>query len=295
MHHPVRIPLLGRLAGLLLFTAAAVFAQTPPRAAHVFIVSFDGGKPSVIADSDMPVLKQLVTEGAHTWEAKTVVPSITLLSHASMVSGVGPAKHGITWNDWMPEKGLIPVPTIFSLAHPHGFTTAMFVGKPKFKHLNLPGSLDAFVLPVPKADAKAVAAAFAARLPLLNPDLCLIHFADPDSAGHKYGWGSPEQKAAFANSDAALKIVMDALQAAGLANSSVVILTADHGGHDKTHGSDSPEDVNIPWIAWGKGVKKNFKLTAPVSTCDTAATALWLLGRPVPAEFDGKPVTEAFE
>ena len=172
---------LARLAVLFLFTAACLTAQTTPRAAHVFIVSFDGGKPSVIADSTMPVLKKMVAEGACTWDAKTVVPSITLLAHASMVSGVGPAKHKITWNDWMPEKGMIPVPTIFSLVHPHGFTTAMYAGKPKFKHLNLPGSLDEFVLPLPKADAKAVAAAFAARLPLLNPDVCLIHFADPDT------------------------------------------------------------------------------------------------------------------
>jgi predicted AlkP superfamily pyrophosphatase or phosphodiesterase len=288
-------PLVARLIAFFLLSAALASAQTAPRASRVFIVSFDGGKPAVIADSEMPVLKRLAAEGACTWEAHTVVPSITLLSHASMISGVGPAKHKITWNDWQPEKGLIPVPTIFSLAHPHGFTTAIFAGKPKFKHLNLPGSLDEFVLPLPKANAKDVAAAFAARLPLLNVDLCLIHFADPDSAGHKYGWGSPEQKQAFADSDAALKIVMDALKAAGIAENSVVILTADHGGHDKTHGSDSPEDVNIPWIAWGKGVKKDFKLTQPVSTCDTAATALWLLGLPIPAEFDGKPVTEAFE
>ena len=278
-----------------LLAVATLSGQTTPRVDRVFIVSFDGGKPSVIADSEMPVLKKLVTEGAYTWSARTVVPSITLLSHASMISGVGPAKHHITWNNWQPEKGLIPVPTIFSLAHPHGFRTAMFVGKPKFKHLNLPGSLDEFVLPLPTANAKDVAAAFAARLPLLNVDLCLIHFADPDSTGHKYGWGSPEQKQAFADSDAALKIVMDALKTAGIADSSVVILTADHGGHDKTHGTDSPEDVLIPWIVWGKGVKKDFKITTPVSTCDTAATALWLLGLPIPAEFDGKPVTEAFE
>ena len=87
-----------RVAALFLFTATAALlsAQTTPRAARVFIISFDGGKPSVIADSTMPVLKQMVAEGACTWEAKTVVPSLTLLSHASMISGVGPAKHKIT-------------------------------------------------------------------------------------------------------------------------------------------------------------------------------------------------------
>jgi len=49
----------------------------------VFIISLDGGKPSVIAGSEMPVLKRMVAEGAHTCEARTVVPSLTRLSHAS--------------------------------------------------------------------------------------------------------------------------------------------------------------------------------------------------------------------
>ncbi len=36
------------------------------------------------------------------------------------------------------------------------------------------------------------------------------------------------------------------------------------------------------------------RVAGPVMTCDTAATALWLLGLPVPEAFDGKPVTCAF-
>jgi arylsulfatase A-like enzyme len=74
----------------------------------------------------------------------------------------------------------------------------------------------------------------------------------------------------------------------------VIILSADHGGHDKTHGSTSLEDMHIPWIVWGKGVRKDYTITKRVSTCDTAATALWLLGIPLPEDLDGKPVTSAF-
>jgi arylsulfatase A-like enzyme len=53
--------------------------------------------------------------------------------------------------------------------------------------------------------------------------------------------------------------------------------------------------MHIPWIAWGKGVRKGFTITAPVTTYDTAATALWLLDVPGPAWLDGQPVTSAFE
>lgn len=272
-----------------------VAAETP-KVEHVFIISFDGGggAPGVIERHEsMPVFKRLFAEGASTWSARTIFPSITLPSHTSMLTGVGPDKHKILWNDWKPDKGLVTVPTVFSLAKEKGLCTAMFVGKPKFKHLNLPGSVDLFFLPEPKGNAKAVAAAVAENLPKLKPNLCFIHFADPDSTGHKYGWGSPEQTTALIECDQALGTILDAIRKAGLADSSVVILTADHGGHDKTHGSAEQCDMNIPWVAWGRGVKPG-SLSSPITTYDTAATALWLLNVSIPADWDGKPVREAF-
>ena len=89
-----------------------------------------------------------------------------------------------------------------------------------------------------------------------------------------------------------------------MTSSSVIILTADHGSHDVknkdgkivgTHGSAETSDVTIPWVAWGKGVKEDYAITAPVVQYDTAATALWLLNIPVPDYFWGRPVTSAFE
>jgi arylsulfatase A-like enzyme len=52
--------------------------------------------------------------------------------------------------------------------------------------------------------------------------------------------------------------------------------------------------MTIPWVAWGKSVKAGTTLTRPVNTTDTTATALWLLGVPIPAQLDGRPVYEAF-
>lgn len=72
--------------------------------------------------------------------------------------------------------------------------------------------------------------------------------------------------AAFANEDAALAVLQDAAKKAGILEESVFIMTADHGGHDKTHGSNSPEDMTIPWIVSGKGVKAGFVITVPVTT-----------------------------
>lgn len=291
-----------------------VAASAARRAEHVFIISIDGGKPAVIAQSKMPALQQLVAEGAHTWTANTIYPSKTLPSHTAMLTGVGPDKHMIAWNNWVPSNGIVQVPTVFSEAKHAGLSTSMFVGKEKFRHLIIPGTVDKFdynktesgeVAKKTAGDtktvkegtvlAKVVAADVSTHIKEQKPNLCMIHFTDTDNAGHKSGWGSPEQIQAFADVDAALKVVLDAIKAAGIAESSVVIVSADHGGHDKTHGLNIPDDMNIPWIVWGKGAKKNFAITAPVTTYDTAATALWLLDVPRPAAFDGKPVRSAFE
>lgn len=300
------------LACFCSFLAATVSLRAERLAEHVFVISFDGGKPAVIAQSEMPVLQKVVTEGAVTWGAQTIFPSKTLPSHTSMLTGLSPAKHHVLWNNFEPERGVIAAPTMFTIARKADakLGTALFAGKMKFRHLLQPGSLDVFDFKGPTQDALAsaaaeieksvnpaqsVAASAVAYIQEKKPNLCFIHFPDPDSAGHKSGWGSPEQKEAFKVSDQALGQVMRAIEAVGIAGTSVVIISADHGGHDKTHGENIPDDMTIPWIAWGKGVKKHFTITDAVTTYDTAATALWLLGVPVPAELDGKPVKQAFE
>ena len=70
-------------------------------------------------------------------------------------------------------------------------------------------------------------------------------------------------------------------------------LGADHGGHDTTHGSQLPEDMTIPWFASGPGIQPK-QLGTQVHTMDTAATAAFALGLPIPMEWDGVPVYEAF-
>lgn len=297
------------LAALSLLATAAFAA---PRADHVFIVSIDGGKPKVIHETEMPVIKRLAAEGAVTWTANTIVPPKTLPSHTSMLTGLGPDKHQVLWNDWMPIRGFVKVPTIFSLLRQQdaAATTGLFAGKVKFRHLWLKGSLDMFDVggpqegqPIPAAASEIEKQVVPAQTVVKNavawiaekkPRLCFVHFPDADSAGHRSGWGSPEQKEAFKVCDQALGQLTRAIEQAGIAGSSVVIVTADHGGTGKTHKDDTPDDRNIPWIAWGKGVKPGHTITAAVDTYDTAATALWLLDVPLPADFDGQPVTEAF-
>jgi predicted AlkP superfamily pyrophosphatase or phosphodiesterase len=210
-------------------------AAAPP---SVVVISLDGLRPDAVQAAIAPNLVALAARGSFTYQARTIVPPITLPSHSSMLSGFTPAQHGITWNDYQPERGFIRVPTIFARAHEAGFRTVAVVGKAKLTHLNVPGTIDAF-LEVDDDEAAAAAAVSQAR----SFGLMFVHLPDTDRAGHAQGWMSPAYLRAVANADAAVGRILDALPA-----EATVIVCADHGGHGLGHGHEVTEDLNMSFI-----------------------------------------------
>lgn len=267
---------------------SAVFAEVD----HVIVISIDGGKPASILNSRMPILNRMVSEGASTFQAKTISPSSTLPSHVSMLTGVSPGVHKVTWNYWNPLKGTVKVPTVFSLAKGAGLSTAMFATKDKFKHLEIKNSLDMFSIGA--TDAISVALLASEYLKEKKPNLLFVHLPDSDVAGHAYGWESPEQLSALENVDQAIGILKSSIEEFLAEKNYAVIVTADHGGSQRNHGSSSYDDSTIPWITWGSVTRKNYKISTDVNTVDTAATALWLLGNPLPAQLEGVPLKDAY-
>jgi arylsulfatase A-like enzyme len=106
---------------------------------------------------------------------------------------------------------------------------------------------------------------------------------------------SNSQFEAVRHTDKCLRTLLDATAASGLDRDTLFILSADHGGHGHNHDGKIKEDRLIPWIAWGPGVRAGHRITAPISTVDTAATALWALGYPNTPGAIGHPVMEAFD
>jgi hypothetical protein len=208
-----------------------------------------------------------------------------------MLSGYDVEAHGLGWNDYIPSNGFIRTPTLFSLAHDAGRRTEMVVSKEKLVHIATPGTVDEFTY-VPGGD---YAVAEQAGIAIADGfDVLFVHFPGPDTAGHEAGWMSPIYLGTVAHSDEAVARVLAALEAAGLREGTLIILTSDHGGHDTVHGSSRPADMTVPWIIHGPGVVPGTRLTSPIVVYDTAATAAWALGLPLPADLDGRPVLEAF-
>ncbi len=265
--------------------------STPdPRPARVLILSIDGFRPDSIEMAPMPNLLGLLDISAYSLKARTINPSSTLPSHASMLTGLCPDKHGVDWNDYRPGRGYANGTDIFDLAHAAGLSTVMVVGKEKLRQVTEPENTDVFEF---INDRDTVIAARVAELIPLGFDLIFVHFPTPDWMGHEYGWLSPEQLSVLFRADQALEAILSALDGTGMREDTLVIVTADHGGHKTTHGTDLQEDMLIPWIAFGKGILPG-QLTTSVNTTDTAATVAWALGLPIQPEWDGLPVLEAF-
>jgi hypothetical protein len=260
---------------------------------HVVIISIDGLRPDALALADTPIMDGLMAKGAYFPNAQTVGISETLPSHASMLSGMVPEKHGIVWGlpyiGWPGMNG----PTLFSVAHQAGHSTAMVFGKEKLGHLILPNSVDEhFGADVGDPEIKQQAVQF---IEAGLPTVLFIHFPDTDRVGHAYGWMSANQLQSVAFVDGLIGEIMAAIERGGYLDNTLLIITADHGGHDKVHGDDSPEDRTIPWLAVRPGGPAGITLTRRINTYDTAATALYALALPIPDRWDGQPVMELFE
>ncbi len=268
-------------------------SPTQSQIEHIVIISIDGLRPDALNVANTPNIDELRDKGAYSPKAQTVSLSITLPSHASMLTGMIPDKHGIIWGlpyiGWPGMAG----PSLLSEAHDAGFSTAMSFGKEKLNYLCLENSVDyLFGEDVHDLEVKEHAIEF---IQAGLPNVLFIHFPDVDRVGHDYGWMSTNQLYSIAYTDGLIGEIVAEIEAGGYLDSTMFIVSADHGGHGKGHGDDSSLDRTIPWLAVGPGIQSGVILSSQINTYDTAATAMYALNLPIPEKWDGQPVLEIFE
>jgi predicted AlkP superfamily pyrophosphatase or phosphodiesterase len=275
-------------------------APEAPTTTHIFVISIDGLRPDALDAANTPHIDELLKMGAYTPRAQTVIPSRTLPAHTSMLSGLKVEKHQVETNTYHDEMGYLPFPTIFTKAKEQGLRTALFAHKHSFRLLANPRDVDRIEFPekekrVYKYTFKSLGERVAHHIGNSKPELLFLHLAQTDAAGHLYGWMSKEQIETVEIVDGQIGEVLQAVKDAGIWERSFFILTSDHGGQGKGHHLPLPEVITIPWLICGPNIKKGYEIEGQVKTYDTAATVLYILGIPVPEDWTGRPVTEAFE
>jgi predicted AlkP superfamily pyrophosphatase or phosphodiesterase len=261
---------------------------------RVFLCSIDGVRPEAIDAVRTPTLERLRREGAYTPRARSVMPSVTLPCHVSMLRGVDVPRHGITTNDYQPLAR--PVPSVIDVAKAQGMRTGFFYNWEPLRDLSSPGSLDVALMFAPDkypAGDSHVSEMAVNYIERIDFDFLFVYLGGPGAAGHDHGWMSEGYVEAVSNADRCVASVLGTIERLGRAGDTVTLVLSDHGGHERTHGTDCDEDMLVPWLLHGPGVRAGYEISEEVRLFDTCPTVAHLLGLPLHSSWDGRVITSA--
>lgn len=285
-----------------LWSCISVKAQNAPQIKHVVVIGFDGLSPDGLENAKTPTFDKLISEGASTMHARSVLPTSSSSNWASTIMGAGPEQHGITSNSWEKNNFVLPpivqsegflFPTIFNLLNTkiENAEIGAIYHWDGFGRLFEKNAVDYDISPKTADETAQLARAY---LKSKQPTFTFIHFDHVDHAGHEYGHGTPEYYKSVEQADVLLAEVLEAITSSGMGNETLVIVSSDHGGIGKGHGGESLQEIEIPFILWGKSIKKNFKIIDPVYQYDNAATVAFAFGLKLPMACIGQPIKNAF-
>lgn len=268
---------------------------------HVVLIGCDGLGAYAIPDAQMPHLKKLMETGASSLQARSVLPSSSAVNWASMLMGAGPTEHGYTeWGSKTPEIPSVTTtkygifPSIFSVirAQKPNAKTAIIYSWPGIGPLV---EKDAISIVVPGNDKDDFCAdTTASIIKREKPYFTFVHFDEPDHTGHEIGHRTPAYYEQLKKVDERIGKIVQAVKDAGIEKETIIIVSADHGGTGKGHGGKTLDEVQIPWVINGVGVKKNHQIKEVIITYDTAATLAWIMGLKAPQSWRGKAVSDSF-
>lgn len=250
----------------------------------VLLILVDGMRPDAMKDLDEA--KEFMKKSAYTLNGTTVFPSITLPCHMSLFHSVEPARHGTTTNIYTPQ--VRPIDGLCEELKKNNKTGAFFYDWEELRDLSRPESLifSYFVSEWGKGLDAADEILANKAIKYLAEDDCadfvFLYFGSPDGAGHSKGWMSDEYLEAVEKSWKRIQRVTETLN-----ENYTVIITADHGGHERIHGENIPEDMTIPILIHGKDFQSGTEIH-DANIIDIAPTIAKLLGVAPAKEWEGK-------
>lgn len=250
---------------------------------RVILILVDGMRPDALTQN--PSAQRLSDRSLFTYHGQTVFPSVTLPCHMSLFHSVDPDRHGTTTNTYMPQ--VRPVTGLFEELNRNGKKCAMFYDWEQLRDLGRPGTLAKSVFlsmgSYGEQQADDMLTDEAIRcLHKENMDFIFLYLGAPDVFGHDYGWMSENYMQGILNAWKNVDRVLETIT-----QDDVVIVTADHGGHGRSHGLNIKEDMEIPLFMMGPGIEAGKQLE-DFNIKDIAPTILKLFGIAAPNEWEGK-------
>ena len=254
----------------------------------VILISIDGMRPDGLLNCGNPFVREMMKRGAYTLDGRTTFPPVTLPCHMSMFHSVPAERHGISTNTYTPM--VRPLNGLFEQIAMLGGTSAMYYGWEPLRDVARPGSLkySGYINAYTEESSDTSLTDLAlARIRESRPDFVFLYLVETDDkGGHDHGWMTQQYLGILSTAIDNVKRVLDAC-----GDEYTVIVTADHGGHDRVHGSDCPEDMIIPLFFFGRRFSPGRQLPS-VSILDIAPTVADILSVPRAPQWEGKSLAE---
>ncbi|HBA48166.1 MAG TPA: hypothetical protein DCZ91_10295 [Lachnospiraceae bacterium] len=251
----------------------------------VILILVDGLRPDAVESCGNPYGKELLGKGSYSLKAETVYPSVTLPCHVSLFLSVPPERHGTTTNTYTPQ--VRPINGLCEQLRLGNRKCAFFYNWEELRDLSRPSSLaysyyvSGDINTYEKANEMVTENAIS-YIKEEKPDFAFVYLGLTDHVGHSHGWMGKEYMEACSLSLEEIRRIVDPFEA-----EYTIIITADHGGHGRSHGSREQEDMLIPLICIGPDFKPG-KVFEDANICDIAPTIAALTETERAAEWEGK-------
>lgn len=254
--------------------------KNPKPYSYVVLVGIDG-MGAFHKQANTPCLDAIFENGATTYKSVSMDPTISAQNWGAILLGTDPVVHRMTNNSIGQHENTNPdLPSVFKLLRrefPDAFLASYSgwgaINKGIIEH-------DLGVEMVGGMEDAPLAEKILECIPR-KPKYLFIQFDSVDSAGHGYGYGTPDYLRVIEKMDGVVGQIFDAYKKAGILDETLFLVTADHGGIRVGHGDFSESEKYVFLGAAGKYVKKG--QIGPARTKDMAAIVLYALGAEVPA------------
>ncbi len=254
----------------------------------VILISIDGMRADGVQQCKNSYVEELKKMGSYTFTARTVFPSVTLPCHMSMFHSVTPERHGITTNLYMPQ--VRPIKGLFEQLGMGHKKSAMYYGWEPLRDVSTPCCLVAaeYINAYSSDHTDGILTDRAlAYIKKAKPDFVFLYMVETDEkGGHDNGWMSETYLDYISHAINNVKRVIEETN-----GEYTVIVTADHGGHERSHGSDMDEDMIIPMLFVGKEFEPGKELSN-ISILDLAPTIAEIIGVEKSREWEGTSILE---
>lgn len=252
-------------------------------AEKVILILVDGMRPDGMMECGNLFAEKLLKKSTYCLKAQTVMPSVTLPCHMSLFHSVDPTRHGIGTNGYVPQ--VRPIKGMFDQFDNYDKKCAFFYTWEELRDLGRPDHIHTALCINQHKQADTDIKITDAAIKYINeeaPDFLFLYLGETDEVGgHDCGWMSEQYMKSVSKALSCVEKLQESIS-----EEYTIILLADHGGHERSHGSDMPEDMTIPIVFCGKSFEENKELPE-ASIKDVAVTVAKLLEVPCAKEWEG--------